>query len=436
MYKAAGCAACPHAFITQFSLKVIVGIVASPYNGWHKQVIERLQPMTTHPLVDRFQVLGQAMTDALGTTGSDASPRFSRIAAEQLECFLPKLRGFSLEDILSAALTTKAEQLDVESHFGDPPITWFMGERFCIESYVWNDNSTSVHDHAFAGAWTTLVGQSLHRQYRFEADKKITPDFELGRLFLQKGERLVPGMVRQITPSDQFIHDLYHLDRPSITLIIRTCRLDHPLRGQRHYIGHEQHALALKTFDRPPMETLQRRLLKASLQDDEANFRQLFKALLEQEGFERITRLTARTGFLLSHKQLGDCLRLLENRWPHQGHYVSEALLHQRQLATMINLRHRRTDTQDRLLLGLLRCPSTREDLLEQVRTLAETEDPAAWIFQRFEQWAEEGELLQLTPTQREALRGILEGQPARNDEILDRFTLQNEPLLQVLGKP
>jgi hypothetical protein len=102
----------------------------------------------------------------------------------------------------------------------------------------------------------------------------------------------------------------------------------------------------------------------------------------------------------------------------------------------MINLRHRRTDTQDRLLLGLLRCPSTREDLLEQVRTLAETEDPAAWIFQRFEQWAEEGELLQLTPTQREALRGILEGQPARNDEILDRFTLQNEPLLQVLGTP
>lgn len=392
--------------------------------------------MSGSELLKRLEALGCAMSKVLESQGEGLSPNFPRLAAEQLTLALPELQNFSLEEIVSAGLATSAEQLDVKSRFGDPPITWFMGEGFCVESYVWNDNTTSVHDHSFAGAWTTLLGQSLHRHYRFEAEEKISSGFELGRLFPTGFEQLRPGMVRQILPGDEFIHDLYHLDRPSITLIIRSCRLDRPERGQRHYVGHEKRAIALETFDRPEREVLGRRLLNAVLEDSEDTFWTLFRILVGQHDFEQVTRLVTELSHRLSHTRLGDCLRQLERRWPDKGPYVSEAVLHHRHLCTMINLRRHREAAQDRLLLGLLRCPSGRSELLKRVSDLTGTGDPSAWVLERLEQWSEDGQFLSLNPAQRRALHGILEDRPADGEEALERFTLHNETILRVLGTP
>ena len=113
-------------------------------------------------------------------------------------------------------------QEDIESRFGQPPITLFRTDRFYIAALFWVDGTTSIHQHGFSGAFQVLSGSSLHTGYRFQADTVITPRTVIGDLSVGRSELLVQGDVRPITAGDRFIHTLFHLDRPSVSLVMRT----------------------------------------------------------------------------------------------------------------------------------------------------------------------------------------------------------------------
>src|SRR5688572_18112211 len=66
-------------------------------------------------------------------------------------------------------------QQDPRANFGDPPITLFVGPRFYIDVYYWLDGTTTLHQHAFSGAFQVLLGSSVHSTYRFEKIKEINP---------------------------------------------------------------------------------------------------------------------------------------------------------------------------------------------------------------------------------------------------------------------
>jgi hypothetical protein len=114
------------------------------------------------------------------------------------------------------------KQQDIEANFGDPPITLFAGPRFCIDIYFWVDGTTDVHQHAFAGAFQVLVGSSIHSRYSFQEDKSISHHFRIGRIQFGTCELLQEGDIRPIISGDEYIHALFHLDRPSATVTIRT----------------------------------------------------------------------------------------------------------------------------------------------------------------------------------------------------------------------
>ncbi len=113
-------------------------------------------------------------------------------------------------------------QKDVGARFGDPPITLFTAPRFYIDVYFWLDGTTQIHQHSFCGAFQVMLGSSIHSWYEFELREAINKFTEIGDMSLKLCELLEVGGVQEILAGRQYIHSLFHLDHPSVTIVVRT----------------------------------------------------------------------------------------------------------------------------------------------------------------------------------------------------------------------
>jgi len=118
--------------------------------------------------------------------------------------------------------TQLPRQKDVNSNFGDPPITLYTAPKFHIDVYFWFDGTTSIHQHGFCGAFQVLHGSSIHSWYDFERTEAINVFTEIGKMSLKTCELLETGAVQEIWPGRKYIHGLFHLDSPSATICVRT----------------------------------------------------------------------------------------------------------------------------------------------------------------------------------------------------------------------
>jgi hypothetical protein len=106
--------------------------------------------------------------------------------------------------------------------FGEPPIQVYADRRFYIELLFWVDGTTAIHQHSFSGAFQVVLGSSIHTTYGFEREQAIDRELLLGKLTAAHSELLHAGDVRPIVSGNRFIHSLFHLERPSVTLVVRT----------------------------------------------------------------------------------------------------------------------------------------------------------------------------------------------------------------------
>src|SRR5437016_653898 len=113
-------------------------------------------------------------------------------------------------------------QRDLHANFADPPITIYSGPRFHIDVYFWFEGTTAVHQHGFCGAFQVLLGSSIHSWYEFERRETINSFAEIGDMSLKVCEILEVGAVQEIQAGRQYIHSLFHLDEPSVTIVVRT----------------------------------------------------------------------------------------------------------------------------------------------------------------------------------------------------------------------
>ena len=113
-------------------------------------------------------------------------------------------------------------QGNLDSAFGEPPVRVFVGPRFYIEALFWMDGTTSIHQHHFSGAFTLLDGTSIHCRYSFREEERVSTRLLCGELRLSGAEFLRPGDVRAIRSGNGFIHSVFHLDRPSVSIVVRT----------------------------------------------------------------------------------------------------------------------------------------------------------------------------------------------------------------------
>jgi hypothetical protein len=123
------------------------------------------------------------------------------------------------------------QQSSAKDIFGEPPLILHHEEDFFVQALTWMDGTTAVHQHGFAGAFKVVQGASLHVEHSFSVAERLADErLVVGELTRLGPEVLRPGDVRRIEPGDAFIHALFHLERPTITIVVRnsSCGLPHP----------------------------------------------------------------------------------------------------------------------------------------------------------------------------------------------------------------
>lgn len=106
--------------------------------------------------------------------------------------------------------------------FSDFPLTLVRKENFCIDIYFWNRSDTGIHDHHFHGAFKILAGSSMQVNYEFKTKIEHGMYLSEGELQQTSAKNLNQGDVEAIHKHDRFIHQVFHVEIPALTLCIRT----------------------------------------------------------------------------------------------------------------------------------------------------------------------------------------------------------------------
>lgn len=172
--------------------------------------------------MEYFQTLGSLVT-RLWKERNYNERNFPDVAGRALS-ELPPDKHVTFWDVVKWALTCERlpGQADLSAKFGQPPLTVYGGRDFRIEVLFWVQGVPGIHQHGFSGAFHVMHGSSLHSLWQFDITEQIAMRLALGRASLKKAELLRKGDSRPIIAGEQLIHATFHLDRPSLTVVVRT----------------------------------------------------------------------------------------------------------------------------------------------------------------------------------------------------------------------
>jgi len=330
---------------------------------------------------------------------------FGALAEDVLTEHMPRVRA-TLSDLWDWALFAPALPPQRKRPFGQPPIDLFVGEHFRIEANVWLDVTTTIHQHRFSGAFCMFAGESLHTRHRFLEEERVNAHLRLGRVSLLDAEVLAPGQVRRIDPGDQLIHSALHLDRPSVSIVIRT-ETDAEAGPQLDYLPPFLAATPI-----PDHEPLRMRLdvLDTLAAVEPERHLDALKRMLDTDNRYTVYRLLSRAFSRIGHKE----------RWKHVEehaaarhgafiHHVCASLRETTRQNALIVQRNRLADRRLRLLLALLTSLPSQDAIHRVIRQRENAEDPEAWLLANLARLSEAGALgLSLDPISLALLRCLL----------------------------
>lgn len=170
------------------------------------------------------------------------------------------------------------QQQDPTASFGEPPITVYSSGRFYIDVYFWFTSTTATHQHGFSGAFQVLAGSSIHSWYEFELEDPVNASMQFGRMSLKLCELLKVGDVQPILAGRQYIHSLFHLEEPSVTIVVRTKKS--PLFLPQY--SYEKPYLAIDPFFSQDTITKKVQAISALLRAKRPDADEMISSLLER----------------------------------------------------------------------------------------------------------------------------------------------------------
>ncbi|GIU83033.1 MAG: hypothetical protein D6687_11105 [Acidobacteria bacterium] len=392
---------------------------------------------------------------------------FPDIAAEALEeAELPK--KFSAFDVMKWALRTSSlpEQKDLRGRFGDPPITIYNSLRFHVDVYFWLEGTTTIHQHAFCGAFQVFHGSSLHSIYDFEVEEPINFFTELGKVNFQKCELLKVGDIRKILPGREFIHALFHLDQPSATIVIRTHRS--PLHLPQ--FDYRKPCLAIDPFFEEPNMIKKFQTVSSILRLNLAEADDLISEIIENSDFQTTFLLLS---FVKDHldnnkmnrifslqnsqQRFNKFLEVAVKRHGNRANVLPSIFHNQHRILEIVRRRSYITNSEHRFFLALLMNLEGKKNILKLVEARFPQFDPIEkvldWIdelsrtkvfdgslqnalgiddFDHFDLIALESHLKNFTTEQeREFLKHSCDVEPT--EEILKKVTERKKKLSQAV---
>lgn len=315
-----------------------------------------------------FSQLGRLVDDRwrLLHRNEDALPDAALAALAEL----PPCSHTTPQEIISFALQQTQPsfppQENIAATFGQPPITLFRTERFYVEALFWIDGTTKIHQHGFTGAFHVLDGSSIHTTFDFDPDEFVNGRLQLGTLRTKRIELLERGTSRAILPGKTFIHSLFHLERPSVSIVIRTYTAPF-VQPQFSYLWP---GVAIDPFDDRPGLRRRLQILGMLQETDRSAFERSFAQVASDLDRDELVALLLET-----HHFFGTSSRVMDLLSParkHQGSFVDRLepvvgeLIRKHFLTT-----RRRTlkEVTHRFFLALLLNVRGGENLLKAVAT-------------------------------------------------------------------
>lgn len=285
----------------------------------------------------------------------------------------------SPDDITTWALRTPKlpQQADPLAKFGQPPVTLFRGARFYIDALYWLDGTTTIHQHAFSGAFQVLAGSSIETQFAFERERTFDGHFVLGTLKVASSGMFRQGEVRPIWAGSKLIHSLFHLERPSVSIVVRTVT-DPDVGPQFNY---SRAGIGSNPFFTE--ETIDRKLQLVSMLKaiQHPAFERLVGDLIADADLHTAYRIVKECG------QHGAVDRLIDRvRDKEAADLFRVAIRDHRRERFLVGRRSAVTDPELRFFLGVLLNASRRRDVLTLTQQKKPGVEPArqvaAWLRQ------------------------------------------------------
>jgi hypothetical protein len=327
-------------------------------------------------MIKAFEELGRRVAadwSRLGG-GDDAFPEAATIALARSGV----LATVELSDVVQWFTTSGDIPEQYVKEFGQPPINVYVAENFYIQVLVWIDGTTAIHEHSFAGAFGVLAGSSVHSRYRFEAVKPLSRELQLGHVHYVSSEILKRGDLRTIHCGSSFIHALFHLDRPSVSVVVRTKTAANSLQ----YSYLKPH-VAFDPLFNDPLTTVRLRLLESLRAISSEQFWSVAGELIEQKAPWTIYSALA-TAYNKSRTEAANWTRLVnqagEILGPESVQWMLASIKFEERSGKLARLRSVVHDANYRFLLALLLNVPSRDTLLALVTQHFGTKSPQSLV--------------------------------------------------------
>jgi hypothetical protein len=306
-------------------------------------------------------------------------PEIARTALDER----PPARHVDVAAFVREFLLNDEQAPQSQSGFGQPELVVYSHPRFYIQVLFWLDGTTDIHQHEFSGAFHVLAGSSIHAQFVFENAQSVTSHLRIGDVRRHGIELLETGRTVPIASGRGFVHSLFHLETPSLTVVVRT----HHDPGSGPQFNYLPPHVALDPRATDALMTRRRQLLDVLEQVADPTYPELVLAMIAELDFER--------GFVVLQHGMGHLrdldawtmvLAAFEEKHGALAAGVAATLAETARRDVIVGLRGTIAEPEHRFFLALLLNVPTRADLLALVAQRFPDEAPVETVLR----WAGE----------------------------------------------
>jgi hypothetical protein len=306
-------------------------------------------------------------------------PQLARAAIDEA----PPSASVDMQELIHEFLSNDEQPFQSESGFGQPELIAFNDTRFYIQLLFWMEGTTEIHQHEFSGAFHVMQGSSVHSEFDFVGARSVTPHIRVGNLHVKQVELLETGSTIPITSGRACIHSLFHLDTPSVTLVVRT----HHDPGTGPQYNYLPPYIAINPLHSDPLTARRKQLIDVLETTHDPNYATYINEMLERLDFERgFNMLRHAMPYLKEIDEWDVILTTFQQKHGELAMGVHATLTESLRRETITQMRHFIVNPEHRFFLALLMNVQNRTDILALINKRFSDSSPIETILG----WAEE----------------------------------------------
>lgn len=308
-----------------------------------------------------------------------AFPELTKAALEKS----PPSAHIDLEELIHEFLSNNNQPPQGHSGFGQPELIAFNSEHFYIQILFWMEGTTKIHQHGFSGAFHVMHGSSVHSEFEFLNPQSISPNLSTGDLSLKQIDLLDAGTTVPITSGNKCIHSLFHLESPSVTIVVRT----HHDQGSSPQFNYLPPHIAIDPLHEDPLTDRRSQLLdvldRINTNDYTSRVAEMIQDLDFESGFTILYHTMPR---LIELEAWESILSSFETKHGTLAKGIAATLKESLRREYITQLRYHIEHPEHRFFLALLMNTHNRKDIFSLVAERYPDQAPADTIIR----WAEE----------------------------------------------